>query len=168
MKRIIRIPRERLEILKTEKTTNLKKIEKITETELKIEDNLVVIEGKSFKVWKAKDFIKAIGRGFTLSEAKKVLEKGYSLEIIYLKNYLSSRRSIRRIKGRIIGENGKTKKLMERLTGCSISIYGNTVSIIGKQKNLSVTKRGLAMLIEGAKHGSVYSFLERNRKSLKF
>jgi rRNA processing protein Krr1/Pno1 len=42
-----------------------------------------------------------------------------------------SESDIKRIKGRIIGTEGKTRKLIEELTEADVVVYGHTVGIIG-------------------------------------
>ncbi|MFB6270810.1 MAG: pre-rRNA-processing protein PNO1, partial [Halobacterium sp.] len=70
---------------------------------------------------------------------------------------------LRRKKGRLIGENGRTRELMEELTGASVVIYGSTFGVIGQPNEVDVARSAAEMLLDGAPHGSVYSFLERKR-----
>lgn len=72
-----------------------------------------------------------------------------------------------RLKGRVIGEGGKTRQILEEATRTHISVYGKTISLIGGAEQLAVARQALHMLLSGAKHSSVYRFLERKRREAK-
>jgi len=119
-------------------------------------------------VLKARDIVNAIGRGFSPEKAFRLFTDGQMIEIIDLKQVLGeSRNQMQRIKGRIIGENGKTRKIIETMTGVVVSVYGHTVSIIGDYDEMLVAKEAVAMLIKGAMHGSVYRYLNKQHAELK-
>jgi ribosomal RNA assembly protein len=68
------------------------------------------------------------------------------------------------LKSRVIGTKGRARKLIEELAGVSISIYGNTVSIIGESQNVRLARAAIELLFQGAKHSTVYKYLEKMRK----
>lgn len=114
------------------------------------------------------EIIKAIGRGFSPERATRLMDDEHlMLEIIDLSKVTSTSNDMRRLKGRIIGRDGKTREIMENLTNTSISIYGKTVGIIGYPEQIKVARDAIDMLIDGAPHGPVYSYLERKRKEMK-
>jgi len=78
-----------------------------------------------------------------------------------------NRKDLQRHKGRLIGENGRTRELMEELTGASVMIYGSTLSIIGGPREVQAVRDAAEMILDGAPHGAVYSFLEEKRNELK-
>jgi ribosomal RNA assembly protein len=88
------------------------------------------------------------------------------LEVIDLSKYASTNKEMTRLKGRIIGKGGKTREIAENLIGVKISIYGKTVSFIGYPEQIQIMRTAVEMLIEGANHGPVYSFLEKKHKEL--
>jgi ribosomal RNA assembly protein len=47
-----------------------------------------------------------------------------------------------------------------------MSVYGKTVSVIGTPEQNQIARTAIEMLIEGANHGSVYSYLEKKRQEL--
>lgn len=170
-----KIPRERIGVL-----VGLDgKIKKIIEQRLnvKIEVNsksgevkltLALDEPDPSKLFMARDVILAIGRGFSPTKAFKLFNEEISFRILNLQDYLGkSQTSILRIKGRIIGRNGKTRKNIEEFTGTRVSVYGNTVSIIGEWEPLKVATDAVELLIKGSLHRSVYRFLEYKRNDLK-
>ncbi|MHA2206644.1 MAG: KH domain-containing protein, partial [Candidatus Thorarchaeota archaeon] len=78
----------------------------------------------------------------------------------------SSPNQLKRVAGRIIGENGRTRRVIEQTTECKISVYGHTVSIIGIDPGLEYASRAISMIIGGAPHGAVYKYLEKSRRDM--
>ena len=78
-----------------------------------------------------------------------------------------SESDISRIKGRIIGMNGKTRKIIEELTDTHLAIYGHTVGIIGTFERAEIARNAVQMLIDGSLHHNVYRFLQKKRSELK-
>jgi ribosomal RNA assembly protein len=114
------------------------------------------------------DVIKAIGRGFSPERAVKLFQDDEYLEIVDLKEFVSGRpNQMARVRGRIIGQNGKTRGLIEDLAGVSMSIYGNTVALIGSSVGLPVAKHAIEMLLNGSEHSTVYRYLENQRPRLR-
>jgi ribosomal RNA assembly protein len=74
---------------------------------------------------------------------------------------------MQRLKGRLIGREGKTREVFESMTGARISIYGKTISLIGYPEQNSVARTGIDMLLKGSSHGPVYNFLEKKKTDLK-
>ncbi|MFX1450543.1 MAG: KH domain-containing protein [Promethearchaeota archaeon] len=119
-------------------------------------------------IWHAKDVVTAIGRGFSPEKAFSLLNEEKMLEIIDLSIfYGKSKSKLLRLKGRIIGEKGKTRRMIEELTEAYISVFGHTVGIIGEQLSLETAKKAIMMLIKGSQHSSVYKFLGRKRDRIK-
>lgn len=125
-------------------------------------------EEDGFKEWRVMDVVKAIGRGFNPKYALNLLKEDYTLSIFDLYDTLGGReRDIKRVKARIIGEGGKAREIIERLTKCKISVYGKTVSVIGGEEDMDIAEKALNMLIDGARHATVYKFLESAQKERK-
>ena len=116
------------------------------------------IEGDSLDVMKAKNIVKAIGRGFSPEKAFKLLNEEFRLIIISLGN--ESEKSMRRIFSRIIGTGETCKKRIEMRTHTDICVYGKTVSIIGNWRDAEKAGEIIEMLIEGKPHSYVYRCLE--------
>lgn len=167
----LKIPKERIAMLIGTEGDTKRKIEEATSVKLNInsEEGDVFITGKdAFLIFSAKEVIKAIGRGFNPDVALLLLKVDYALEIITLKDIAKNKNNLKRIKGRVIGTEGKTRRVIEELMQCSVSVYGKTVSIIGRTDNASIAKRAVEMIIEGSPHNSVYRFLEKKRKDMKY
>jgi len=116
----------------------------------------------------AKDIVLAIGRGFSPERAFRLFSEDNILDIIDLHDFFGKNEAeIRRVDGRIIGREGKTRKILEELTGTAISVSGHTVSIIGGYEAVTMAKDALEKLIKGQQHGTVYKFLRRRRQEIK-
>ena len=112
--------------------------------------------------------VKAIGRGFNPEIAKKLFDDEYVLEIIDLRKYVGDRKNqLIRVRGRVIGEKGKARKYIEERTGTNISVYGHTVSIIGKHYGVLPAKEAIEALITGARHSTAYKKMEKALSMMK-
>ncbi len=164
----IRIPKDRIAILIGKKGEVKREISKLTNTKLQInskEGDIIINGDDGFNVYLAKKIINAIGRGFNPEIALALLNDDNNLEIIDI-SYFSrkTKNDLKRIKSRLIGTKGKAKKLIEDLADVELSIYGKTISIIGNQINLSIARHAVINLLQGSRHGNVYSYLEKQNK----
>ena len=120
------------------------------------------------RVLKLENIILAIGRGFSPEHAVKLLNDNTDLFIFDIHDYVSKKEShVRRLKSRIIGTEGKTKRILEGLTDSYISVYGHTVSIITDFVSMNIAKRAIDKLLSGSKHATVYRFIESNMRQLR-
>lgn len=171
----MKIPVERTGVLIGESGGTKTEVEKGTGTKITVDGKSgeVVIEtvagkGDPSGILKARDIVTAIGRGFSPQRAFRLFTDGQMIEVVDLKEALGdSRNQLLRVKGRIIGENGKTRKIIEKLTGTAVSVYGHTVSVIGEYDEILVAKEAIAMLVKGAMHGAVYKYLNSAHLELK-
>ncbi|HUB92844.1 MAG TPA: hypothetical protein VL945_02685 [Candidatus Saccharimonadales bacterium] len=146
-------------LLKELESTLKCKIEVIGESE-------VTIKGEAYDEYNAKNVIQAFGRGFELEKAYKLLKEDYFFKFTNLKDFLGNEEQIRRIKARIIGIEGKTKLYIEEISGADLSIYGNTVGMIGTTAELGIASAALQVLLEGGTHKKAYNIMERMRRKL--
>jgi len=172
----VRIPKERVGVLIGTNGETKKAIERMLSVNLEVESDtggvtISLKEGAEdpSSLLRAKEVVIAIGRGFSPEHAFKLIEdENAVLDIIDLRAIFGrSESDIRRVKGRIIGMEGKTRRTIEELTDTHISIYGHTVGIIGNIENVQVAREAIQMLIEGRQHATVYGFLHRKRRELK-
>jgi ribosomal RNA assembly protein len=169
----VKIPQNRVGVLIGKEGSVKAEVEKRLGVKLKIdaEDGVVSIEnvgGDVLAEWKARDIAKAIGRGMSPEKALKLCSDEYVLDLIELPDIVGrSPKAISRQKGRLIGKDGKTRKLIEELTGVHISIYGKTVAIVGESEEVALAREGVLMIARGVPHGVAYKVLERKRRMLK-
>ena len=75
----------------------------------------------------------------------------------------TSQSSINRLKGRIIGERGKSRRTIEE-AGADVSVYGHTVGLIGIFDAVKVAVESVILLSKGSSHKSVYAMLQNYRR----
>ncbi|WP_054845256.1 KH domain-containing protein [Sulfuracidifex tepidarius] len=127
----------------------------------------VIPKGNPYDAMKATNVIKAIGLGFNVTDALKLLSDEYELETIDLKETMGKDQDdMRRVKARVIGEKGKTKKFIEEYTGVIMSIHENHISFIGPFDQVAVARKAVELIILGREHQSVYKYLDRAEKEL--
>ena len=117
------------------------------------------------KALKLRDVIKAVGRGMAPSRAIQLLQDDWFFEMVDLREHVGRKsKQQRRIRARIIGSEGKIRKMIEQHTGAEISIYKSTVVIVGDDEGLGSARQAIEMLAKGSEHGTVMKFLERERR----
>lgn len=167
----IKIPKDRVAVLIGKKGAVKKKIQRLTRTKLTInskEGDVTIESEDSFAAYNTQLIIKAIGRGFNPDIALLLVKEDYSFELIDLTEFAGkSRKTVHRIKARIIGTKGKAWKMLERLTGCYLSVYGKTIGIIGPVEKIPLAKQAVEDLLKGAPHGNIYKFLQDKRKKIR-
>jgi ribosomal RNA assembly protein len=150
----VNVPKDRINVIKDEKAK--RGVENSVNVKLSFDENTVVIEGEGLDLFTAKNVIKAIGRGFAPDKAFRLLDEEQVLEVIEIGEETNK---LKIIKSRLIGTKGKTRRMIEEFSGASLSVYGKTVSIIGKYEQLNIAKEAVKMIILGSKHAKVYKFL---------
>jgi ribosomal RNA assembly protein len=118
---------------------------------------------------RAKDLATAIGRGFAPDTAFRLIRNEDDIfDLVDLRLIFGrSESDIKRIKGRIIGADGKTRKLIEELSEADVVVYGHTVGIIGSFEQADTARNAVQMIVEGCQHHTVYKYLQRKRTELK-
>jgi ribosomal RNA assembly protein len=118
---------------------------------------------------KARDAIVAIGNGFSPEKALQLSRDEVVLEVIDVSDYVGKDpEDLKRVMGRIIGAQGKTRRIIEETTHVDLAITRDKVSIIGHPEDVDAAKRAVMMLIEGATHSTVYRFLDQYAQRRKF
>jgi ribosomal RNA assembly protein len=167
----IKIPEERIGVLVGPGGSMKSLIEDKTKTTLEIdsESGVVTITSSEdqLSVMRVADLVRAIGRGFSPERALAILEdEMLMLDVLDLSKMVGTKSDMVRIKGRIIGKDGRTREIMEKLSGVKISVYGRTVALLGYPEQIRTARAAIEMLLEGAPHGNVYSFLEKKHQEM--
>ena len=171
--RSVRIPADRVGTLIGNKGETKRMLMRIAGVTMEIdteEGDVILHDDKAkdpLKALQLLDVIKAIGRGFSPERAMRLFSDDEYLEVIDLKEFGGRPNQMSRIRGRLIGHDGKTRTLIEDLAGVSMSIYGNTVAIIGSSAGLPVAKHAVELLLNGSEHSTVYRYLEGQRPKLR-
>jgi len=120
-------------------------------------------------LFRAQEVITAVGRGFSPDRAFRLVDDEEAvLEVIDLREMFGTSPSeLKRVKGRIIGQEGKTRRVIEELTDADVSVHGHTVAIIAGMEEMEIAREAVKMLLRGSQHSTVYRFLHRKRRDLK-
>ncbi|MCX8184840.1 MAG: KH domain-containing protein [Sulfolobales archaeon] len=171
----LRIHEDRLGVLIGEKGEVLRDLEarlgvKITVNSV---DSSVVVEPASAytpasNVIKCQEIIKAIDYCYSYERASRLYDDDSVLLVLDLKDLAGSSEShLQRVKGRIIGEEGRARKTLEEMTGAYISVCREFVAIIGDYSRAELARQAVEMLAQGRQHSTVYKFLDRAIRELK-
>ena len=168
----VTVPDDRIGVLVGEGGETMREIESRAEVRLDIdsETGSVKIEpvGDPIRGLVGPDIVKAIGRGFAPEAAMRLLDDEMQLfDVVDIEAATRNQNDLRRQKGRLIGEDGRTRELMEELSGADVVIYGTTLGIIGKPEQVDAVRSAAEMILDGAPHGAVYSFLERRHDEMQ-
>ncbi len=172
----VRIPKERVGVLVGADGRVKRHIEEKLGVKLEVESDAGGVKATlnddvtdPSLLFKAKDVVTAIGRGFAPDQALRLIRDEEAIfDLIDLRDTFGrSESDLKRVKGRIIGMNGKTRRLIEELTSVDMVVYGYTVGLIGTFEQVNAARGAVQMLIGGSQHHTVYRFLQRKRSELK-
>ena len=172
----VRIPKERVGVLIGPEGKVKHDIEERLQVKLEIESEgggveIILPENAPDPtiIFRAKDVITAIGRGFSPDEAFRLIRNEDAVfDFTDLRTIFGrSESDIRRVKSRIIGMNGKTRRTIEELTEADMVVYGHTVGFIGTFEQVDAARNAVQMIIQGSEHHTVYAFLQKKRRELK-
>lgn len=124
---------------------------------------------EQMEAFKAVEVITAISRGFSPERAYRLFEDDEVMfQQVDLHDYVGrSPNALERIKGRIIGEGGKARRMIEELSGAQVSVYGHMVGVIGNYREVKLATDSIAMLAKGSMHKTVYNMLQEARRREK-
>ncbi len=170
-----KVPLDRIGVLIGEGGKVKEEVMRRTRTRITVDskNGTVIIEPESpdvppYMVMKAREFVRAIAYGFSPERAMRVLDEDQVLIVIDLKQLVGDAPNhLQRIKGRIIGEQGRARRTIEEMTGTYISVYDTYVAIIGDYESAQAAREAIEMLIQGRQHSTVYRYLERVMWKLK-
>ncbi|MCC7552755.1 hypothetical protein KO317_03785 [Candidatus Micrarchaeota archaeon] len=151
---IIGIPKKRVKYLKE----NIKLLESDLLVSIRFKEDLIEIEGEEFQEYIAKKIVHAIGQGFNVSTSLNLIDEENVMKIIELGEFLPERVIQRQI-GRIVGEKGKFKKIIEEEGKVYINIQDEDVSIIGQFEDVEIAVNAIQKLIGGTPHSNVRKYL---------
>ena len=167
----LKIPKDRIGVLIGRSGKIKREIESLTKTKIDIDskEGDVFISGKDgLGLYNAKEVIESTGRGFNPDISLLLLKPDYVFETVNIKDYAGkSKETAVRLKGRVIGKEGKSRKLIEELSESYICVYGKTISIIGTAESASIARQAIESLLGGSTHANVYKWLEKKRRDFK-
>ncbi len=150
---------------------NMKKVKKAVpaiENKVKVKIGFgkgnVTVKGAELNEFLVEQIIRAVDFGFHVEDALLLTDKDFVLEFIEVKEH-TRRKNLKEVRARLIGTGGKARKTIENLTGSVIVIQGNDVGIIVDANHSEAVAQGIESLIQGAKHGNVFAYLEKQNAS---
>lgn len=163
----VKIPEKRVGVLIGEGGETKEEFEDLTDTDLKIEGNVAKIEGEVLDEMDGQKIVKAIGRGFNPDKAFNIIEKDFTFNQIDINRFADTENDKERLKGRVIGRDGETRKHIEKMTETYISVFGKTIGFVGHPQNIQVARETVKQLLNGSSHASAYNYLEKNQDKIK-
>ncbi|MFW5704723.1 MAG: KH domain-containing protein [Nanoarchaeota archaeon] len=113
------------------------------------------------------NIITAVNLGHSPESAILLEDENVVIDSIDVKDYVKDHNRLKVVMGRIIGKNGSTRKVIEEITKCAVSVKDHYVSFIGPFENIHLIHEAVEMLIKGASHKTLYNFLERNKVNME-
>ncbi|MGQ0536113.1 MAG: KH domain-containing protein [Methanobacteriota archaeon] len=168
-----RIPKSRVGVLVGPEGKVKSEIEQRSGVRLRIdsEGEVEIDDARAFSPvlsLKTRDVVAAIGRGFSPEHAFRLWADDTFFEVLDLTEFVGKKENhLERVKGRLIGTGGRTRRHVESCTGVDLSISGKTVAILGDIEGVGIAREAVLMLIDGATHGHVYSWLDRRRRDIR-
>lgn len=163
------VPYERIAVLIGPKGRTKKKIEQLTKTKITVDSSTgeVTIEGSdALQEMIAEKICKAIARGFAPEKAFLLSKEYYELRIIDLRELIGkSPKAIHTKKARIIGTSGSIRKRIEDSCNCHVSVYGDTVALIGTEDDLDCAESIVMDIISGSEIETAFRRLEERKLS---
>ena len=163
----LKIPKERIAVLIGKSGEVKKALEETTNTRIDIDSHEgdVTVRGEDpLTLFSVRDIISAIARGFNPEIAQLLLKQDYMFELVELRDFVKNKNQMPRIKGRIIGKEGKARAIIEDLTDTYICVYGKTIGIIGLGEDVAMARRAIESLAAGSPHNSIYKWLEKKKR----
>jgi len=130
-KTFIRIPGDRIGVLIGNNGKTRRQIESTFGVKITVESDSGGVEIKVNQdqpdvsvMFTVKNIVKAIGRGFSPKKALMLQDEDNDIMVIDLEEYVgTSKNAQKRVRGRIIGKEGKSREILEELTECQVSVY---------------------------------------------
>ena len=89
-------------------------------------------EENAIPLLRAVEIINAINTGFSPERAFEMIEdEDLLLDIIDLSRTADNIKQLDRLRGRIIGKDGRAREQIENMTDVDLSVFGHTVALIG-------------------------------------
>src|SRR2546425_10240555 len=168
-----RISAERIGVLIGSEGTTKDRLQKATGTRIAVDstNGEVTIDESTANdpvlALKARDIVHAMARGFSEDRAFRLLDEDAYLEILDIKDFAHSKNRVSQIRGRLIGTRGKTRRLIEELTGVEVSVWGDKNALIGGSVDVAIGRAAGLMLPRGSEHKAVERVLQRKAAGLK-
>ncbi len=140
------------------------KIEDKIKIKISFQKSQITIKGSELNEYTVEQIVRAVNFGFDVEDALLLKNEDFVLEFINVKEH-THRKNLKEVRARLIGTDGKARKTIENLTGAVVVIHNNSVGVIVDSEHLDSTTQAIILLIQGAKHGNVFAYLEKQNVS---
>jgi len=140
---------------------NKKNLEKDLNVKIKNRGKEVYLSGEPEDEYLAEKIIEALEFGFPFSTAMLIKKEDFDFITINIKD-CANQKNLERVRGRVIGKNGKALKTLSSLSNCSFEIKDNQIGIIGDPDCIKGAEEACKSILKGSKHANVYSYLEKH------
>lgn len=140
---------------------NRENLERELNVKIAINGKEISISGKAEEEYIAGKTIEALDFGFPFSTVMLLKDEEVLFRIINIKE-CANQKDLGRVRGRIIGKNGKTLKTLSNLSTCNFEIKNNKIGIIGEANCIKSAEEACKSLIKGSKQANVYAYLEKH------
>ena len=99
-----------------------------------------------------------------------LLAKGdFTMSVLMLRELFGkNEKAISQKKARIIGRQGKVRSRIEKDTGAHISVYGNTIAMIGSYDETENAEFTIQKILDGASIKTAFELLKEKTQWLKY
>jgi ribosomal RNA assembly protein len=155
------ITQERLKSLRSDPKI-LRRVERACNCRISVADDgtIEISSRDAFSEFNARNVLYAFGRGFEIETALKLLNPEFYFKAIDLGQIEHRPERVKQLKARIIGISGKAKRYIEEVSMAHISVYGDTVSLIGDIMQIAEAEAALNTIIDGGTHRTAYLRME--------
>ncbi|MFH0714217.1 MAG: KH domain-containing protein [Candidatus Diapherotrites archaeon] len=162
----LKVPKERIAVLIGPKGKIKSELEKKGKVKIKVDSHSgeVCVKGEEkepLKFYISTNIVKAIARGFSPEHAFKLLDEEYYLDVIDIEEFGDSEKDGARLRGRVIGKEGRTRQTLEEELNVLVSVYGKTISLIGRPEDMEKARKAVEMLLKGSSHLAMERFLKK-------
>src|SRR5256712_9531222 len=167
-----RISAERIGVLIGPEGTTKERLQKATGTRISVDSttgDVTIDEAQAqdpVLALKAKDVVQAMARGFSEDRAFRLLDEDAYFEVLDIKDFAHSKNRVAQIRARLIGTRGKTRRLIEELTGVEVSVWSHTIALIGGTFELAIAPEGVFMPLRWSQPKTAHRFLSRKRAGI--
>lgn len=113
-----------------------------------------------------KETLRAIQIGFEYHTAIQLYRRpNYDMKLINIKDHTRNHNEFKRQKGRIIGQNGKSVRVISELTDTDIQVNEDIVAVVGSTSDVMRVRRAVLNLISGTPHSYIYNSLETYKRN---
>jgi len=148
--------------------TNKDLLEEKLNIELEIKGNIVNTHGEELDTYIADKVIEAIDNNIPIKTALTLKNTDIDLFIMNLKEIVKHKdkksKNLKRVRGRLIGTNGRALENLKRISSCCITLKDNIITIVGPSDRIKPLVTAIQKLARGSDHGKVYAYLENQEK----